>query len=213
MGELAAGIAHEIRNPLTTLKGFIQLLKQEHPSMSHSKLLLEELERIEGITNQLLSLAKPQAIQLMRTDLVMLLQNTIEILTPQAHLNNVLVKINLGEMDESLYILCEANQLKQAFINLLKNAIESMPNGGLVQLTLNKESNTHVRLTMQDQGCGIPQELLPRLGEPFYTLKEKGTGLGLMICYKIIKEHQGTILLESKVGEGTKVRIELPLLV
>lgn len=142
-------------------------------------------------------------------NLVQLIQNTMDILTPQSHMNNVTV--NMVSNEESLYILCESNQLKQAFINLLKNGIESMPRGGLVQVTLSKISNSHVLVAIEDQGCGIPEELLPRLGEPFYTLKEKGTGLGLMICHKIIKDHQGTIWFESKVGQGTKVQIELRL--
>jgi two-component system, sporulation sensor kinase A len=209
VGELAAGVAHEIRNPLTTIKGFVQLYKKENSSIEFNDLLLSELERIETITSEMLSLGKPQAIQLKRTDLRELIENTIDLLQPQAHMNAIQFKLHMEKTD--IYITCEKNQLKQVFLNILKNAMESMQKGGDIQINLRKWSENECIISVQDQGCGIPEELLPRLGEPFYSLKEKGTGLGLMICHKIIKQHHGSITYQSKVDVGTLVEIILPL--
>ncbi len=209
VGELAAGVAHEIRNPLTTIKGFVQLYKAEDRSIWFTDLLLSELERIETITSELLSLGKPQAIQLNREDLRALLENTLDLLLPQAHMSGIQFK-RMFE-DTSFPIICEKNQLRQVFLNILKNAIESMQNGGEILIDLQKGKEHECIITIQDSGCGIPEEILPRLGEPFYTLKEKGTGLGLMICNKIIKQHNGSITYKSKLKEGTVVEITLPL--
>lgn len=209
VGELAAGVAHEIRNPLTTIKGFLQLYKWENGANEINELLLSELARIETITSEMLSLGKPQAVQHHRTNLQELVENTLELLSPQAHLENIQFKLCVEE--SSFFITGEKNQLKQVFLNILKNAIEAMPDGGNIHINLKKSENGECVLSVQDEGCGIPEELLPRLGEPFYSLKEKGTGLGLMICNKIIKQHQGSITYQSKTQQGTLVEIKLPL--
>ncbi|HLO13064.1 MAG TPA: ATP-binding protein [Pseudoneobacillus sp.] len=209
VGELAAGVAHEIRNPLTTIKGFVQLFKKQDSSAEFTDLLLNELERIEMITSELLSLGKPQAIQLKRTNLRELIENTLELLQPQAYMNDIQFKLSC---EESLfYLTCDKNQLKQVFLNILKNAMEAMRSGGEIHLSLKNGLDGECVIAIQDEGCGIPEELLPRLGEPFYSLKEKGTGLGLMICQKIIKQHNGSITYKSKINEGTLVEITLPL--
>ncbi|WP_462413103.1 ATP-binding protein [Neobacillus sp. Marseille-QA0830] len=208
VGELAAGVAHEIRNPLTTIKGFVQLYKAQNIAFEYSDLLLNELERIETITSEMLSLGKPQAIKLARADARDLIESTVELISPQAHMNGVAISIEAEDTD--FIITCEKNQLKQVFLNLFKNAIEAMPDGGQIQVQLRKGEEDVCVVSIKDQGCGIPEEILPRLGEPFYSLKEKGTGLGLMICHKIIKQHHGTISYESKENEGTMVRIQLP---
>jgi signal transduction histidine kinase len=209
VGELAAGVAHEIRNPLTTIKGFVQLFKWENGSSEYNDLLLSELERIETITSEMLALGKPQAIQLNRENLQELVENTIELMSPQALMHSIQFKLTAEE--PPFFITCEKNQLRQVFLNILKNAIEAMPGGGEIQINLRKSAEDECVVSFHDQGYGIPEELLPRLGEPFYTLKEKGTGLGLMICHKIIKQHQGTITYHSKPQEGTVVEIKLPL--
>jgi PAS domain S-box-containing protein len=207
VGELAAGVAHEIRNPLTTIKGFLQLYRGENTAID--RLLLTELERIEGITSGLLSLGKPQAVQLNQTDLRELLEDTLELLSPEALMNGI--QINLKVEDTAFIITCERNQLKQVFLNILKNAMEAMKDGGEISIDLRKSAEGECLISVQDQGCGIPEELLPRLGEPFYSLKEKGTGLGIMICHKILKQHHGSISYKSKMNEGTLVEITLPL--
>ncbi|MEH6991879.1 ATP-binding protein [Neobacillus drentensis] len=209
VGELAAGVAHEIRNPLTTIKGFVQLNKWENGADEINDLLLSELARIETITSEMLTLGKPQAVQLHRTNIRELVENTLELLSPQAHLENIQFKLCVDE--SPFFITGEKNQLKQVFLNVLKNAIEAMPEGGNIHIHLQKGEQGECVLTFQDEGCGIPEELLPRLGEPFYSLKEKGTGLGLMICNKIIKQHHGSITYQSKAQQGTLVEIKLPL--
>ncbi|MHC0036875.1 ATP-binding protein [Pseudoneobacillus sp. C159] len=210
VGELAAGVAHEIRNPLTTIKGFVQLYKKENSSIEFNDLLLNELERIETITSELLSLGKPQAIQLTRTNLLELVENTLELLRPQAYMSNI--QFQLSYDASQFMITCEKNQLKQVFLNILKNAMEAMTSGGNIEISLRKNNHNACIISIRDYGCGIPEDLLPRLGEPFYTLKEKGTGLGLMICHKIIKQHHGAINYQSKIHEGTLVEITLPLI-
>lgn len=210
VGELAAGVAHEIRNPLTTIKGFVQLYKKENSSIEFNDLLLSELERIETITSEMLSLGKPQAIQLNRANLRDLLENTVELLSPQANMKDI--QFIQEYEDADFFITCEKNQIKQVFLNIFKNAMEAMPKGGDIKISLKKGMDKDCVISVKDQGCGIPEELLPRLGEPFYTLKEKGTGLGLMICHKIIKQHHGTISYQSKLNEGTLIEINLPLL-
>ena len=209
VGELAAGVAHEIRNPLTTIKGFVQLYKWENGKDEINELLLSELARIETITSEMLTLGKPQAVQLHRTNLKVLVENTLELLSPQAHLENIQFKFCVEE--SPFFIIGEKNQLKQVFLNVLKNAIEAMPEGGDIHINLQKVEEGECVLSVQDEGCGIPEELLPRLGEPFYSLKEKGTGLGLMICNKIIKQHHGSITYQSKAQQGTLVEIKLPM--
>ncbi|WHY01214.1 ATP-binding protein [Neobacillus sp. DY30] len=209
VGELAAGVAHEIRNPLTTIKGFIQLFKWENGADEINDLLLSELGRIETITSEMLTLGKPQAVQLHRMNLRELVENTLELLSPQAHMENI--QFNTYVEEGEFFITGEKNQLKQVFLNVLKNAFESMHDGGIIHINLYKGEKGQCVLSVKDEGCGIPEEILPRLGEPFYTLKEKGTGLGLMICNKIIKQHHGTITYQSKAQQGTLVEIKLPL--
>ncbi|MEH7375898.1 ATP-binding protein [Neobacillus drentensis] len=206
VGELAAGVAHEIRNPLTTIKGFMQLYKRDDSSID--ELLLSELDRIETITSQLLTLGKPQAVELNRTNVLELIEETLVLLAPEAMMSNIQFKLKFEEC--SYFITCEKNQLKQVFLNILKNAMEAMKEGGEIQIQLRKGPEDECIITVQDQGCGIPEELLPRLGEPFYTLKEKGTGLGLMISHKIIKQHQGSLTFISNGIKGTMVEIKLP---
>ncbi|PGY12948.1 ATP-binding protein [Bacillus sp. AFS031507] len=209
VGELAAGVAHEIRNPLTTIKGFVQLYKKEHNSEEYCDLLLSEMERIEMITSELLSLGKPQATHLNRMNIRELIENTLDLLSLQGIMNDIQFILSVEE--SPIFITCEKNQLKQVFLNVIKNAIEAMNNSGKIHINIRKSADGKCIISFQDQGCGIPEELLPRLGEPFYTLKEKGTGLGLMICHKIIKQHKGSITYQSIVNEGTLIEISIPL--
>jgi len=208
VGELAAGIAHEIRNPLTTLKGFIRLMEEEH-STFYFKVMNNELERIESITNEFLFLAKPSATKTRLMPLKDLLEQVITLLTPLATINNSRLILNV---DANLpAVTCEENQIKQVFVNLIKNAIESMPNGGNVIITGKQEEKNTLLVTVADQGIGIPDDRISKLGEPFYCLKEKGTGLGLTICKKIIQDHKGEMTFQSKVNEGTIVDVRLPV--
>ncbi|ANB59390.1 PAS domain-containing sensor histidine kinase [Anoxybacteroides amylolyticum] len=211
VGELAAGIAHEIRNPMTALKGFIQLLQgsiKDDYSM-YFDVIMSELKRIESIITEFLVLAKPQAVQYKQNDVCKIMKDTIDLISAQAMMHNVQI---ISDFEEKLPLLyCEPNQLKQVFINILKNAIEVMPKGGDIHVRIQKIGTDYIRISVADQGCGIPQDKIKKLGEPFYTTKERGTGLGLMVSYKIIEEHQGKIDVDSEVGIGTTFHITLPI--
>lgn len=211
IGQLAAGIAHEIRNPMTALKGFIQLLedtiKEDH-SMYFS-VIKTELNRIDSIINEFLVLAKPQVLKYQEKDLIQIMRETIELLRPQAVLHNIQFKLDLEENIPPIY--CEPNQLKKVFINLIKNAIEVMSSGGYITIAVKKKNSDQILISIQDEGEGISPEMLSTLGEPFNTTKEKGTGLGLMVTYRIIEEHNGEVKVESEVGKGTTFRIVLPI--
>jgi two-component system sporulation sensor kinase A len=211
VGQLATAIAHEVNNPLTAMKGFMQLLKstENETGQHYIDVVLSEMDRIEGITNEFIAVAKPQAVKVQPNDLHMLVGQVIMLLQPRAMMNNVQI-IAKFESDIPL-IPCEGNQIKQVVINILKNAIEAMPMGGDILVQIDKPDDHQVRIRFIDQGCGISKERIPYLGEPFYSIKEEGIGLGLMICYKIIETHQGKIVIESEVNKGTTVDVILPI--
>ncbi|WP_268794537.1 ATP-binding protein [Paenibacillus sp. DMB20] len=209
VGQLAAGVAHEIRNPLTTLRGFLQLQQQTHKvNPEHIGLMLSELDRINLIVSEFLILAKPQAVRFQEKDLRFIMKDVLSLLNTQAHLYGV--EFSLNYLDDPVFVHCEENQLKQVFINVLKNAVEAMPDGGLVKIEIARLDFEEVAVTITDKGEGIPKELLPHIGEPFITSKDTGTGLGLMVSQRIIQSHRGTIEIESEVGKGTTVVILLP---
>ena len=210
-GELAAGIAHEIRNPMTALKGFIQLLEgsiQEEHSL-YFNVITSELKRIESIITEFLILAKPQAIMYEKKDIVKIMQDTMDLLHAQANLDNV--QMHLDSNGQIPLIYCEPNQLKQVFINILKNAIEVMPDGGNVYVSIRPKDEDHIVVSLKDEGIGMTEDKLKRLGEPFYTTKERGTGLGLMVSYKIIEKKKKKIEVESEEGKGTTFHLTLPI--
>ncbi|WP_216831056.1 PAS domain-containing sensor histidine kinase [Alkalihalobacterium elongatum] len=208
VGQLSASIAHEIRNPLTTLKGFLQLIQaQEEINPVHIEILLSEMERIELITSELLLLAKPQAVELGEENIKETLNDVITLLQSQALMKNIDIVFEYDHVDA---ISCVNNQVKQVFINLIKNAIEAMSDGGVIKVVLFDFSQDTVLIEIVDQGCGISKELAPNIGLPFYSTKEKGTGLGMVTTYKIINDHGGKIDFESTSGEGTTFRVYLP---
>jgi two-component system sporulation sensor kinase A len=209
VGQLAAGIAHEIRNPLTALKGFLQLMqKNGQEKKEYYSIMSSELARIELIVSELLVLAKPQSTYFQERDLHTLIKHVVTLIDTEAIIKNVLITV---EFESDIPpIRCDENQLKQAFINFLKNGIEAMQNGGNIFIKVSRDE-AHVIIRFIDQGCGIPEERIKRLGEPFYTTKETGTGLGLMVSYKIIENHNGQIRMTSKLNEGTTVEVILPI--
>ncbi|TMU84996.1 PAS domain S-box protein [Bacillus sp. BHET2] len=206
IGQLAAGVAHEIRNPLTTLKGFLQLMKENAEDDFYLGVIQGELDRIEIITNEFLALAKPRAVKFSLTSLTTLLTSSVEFIKMECLKQGVDVRFSVEEAE----IDCDSHQMKQVILNVMKNALEAMPSGGLLNVQLEKEDE-HAKIFIQDNGSGIPPERMKHLGEPFYSTKEKGTGLGLMICQKIIKEHHGSLSIRSNVSEGTTVTILLPI--
>lgn len=209
VGQLAAGIAHEIRNPLTAIKGFLQLMKPTMEENEHYfEIVFSELSRIELILSELLMLAKPQQNAVKeRVNLKKIISEVTALLETQANLKGIFIKTDYEH--DSMYINGDQNQLKQVFINLIKNAVESMPDGGTVHIIMTEDEYS-VNVTVKDEGDGIPENVLKRIGEPFLTTKEKGTGLGLMVTFNLIKNHQGAIQVDSKPDRGTAFHITFP---
>jgi two-component system, sporulation sensor kinase A len=212
LGELAAGVAHEIRNPLTSIKGLFSLLKdsevEKEKQYFYQEVIYDELNRIEQIVNEFMALAKPDALQIEKeVNLVQLLQDTVMLLATEANLYNVEIRLLFKE--KTLFVSCEKNQIKQVFINIIKNAIEAMSSGGVLTIGIEEEKDGAVKLIFADTGVGIEEERLKTIGVPFFTNKEKGIGLGLTISNKIITEHQGSLKVESIPGQGTTVAVTL----
>ncbi|GLB61078.1 PAS domain-containing sensor histidine kinase, partial [Cytobacillus sp. NCCP-133] len=208
VGELSASVAHEIRNPLTSLKGFVQLMQlEDEKHQFYYQIMQDELDRINHIVGELLLLAKPQDICFTKADVQKILYNVISLLKTEASMHNVLIEFLLKS---DIYMIeCEPNQLKQLFINIIKNAIEASNEGGKVIITLQADDG-QVAVLVKDEGCGMSEERLNRIGEPFYSSKEKGTGLGLTVSFKIVQSHNGSIHFNSEKGSGTEAVIKLP---
>ncbi|MEB1807322.1 MAG: PAS domain-containing protein [Bacillaceae bacterium] len=209
ISELAAGIAHEINNPLTTIKGFLQLWKEgsiHYPD--HYSIFESELERIALISNELLTLGKPLSQQVKLHDISTILRSTTEIFQQDAQKRNI--QISCNTIESTCFVLCNEAQMKQVFFNIIENGIDAMNDGGnmIVDTSI---SDQNVVVSISDDGKGISSEILNKIGEPFYTTKEKGTGLGLMVCYGIVKQYNGEIFVSTKVGTGTTFTIKLPL--
>ncbi|KEO81593.1 PAS domain S-box protein [Tumebacillus flagellatus] len=210
-GQLAAGIAHEIRNPLTALKGFVQLMQVGNNDPKYLDVMSSELKRIESIVSELLVLAKPQAALHKPVRLQAVLAHVLTLIETQAILNNVEI-LAAWDADTLPTLTCDENQMKQVFLNFLQNAIDAMPNGGRVTLDVERPTPRSVRISIADEGVGIAPDLMQKLGEPFYTTKEKGTGLGLMVSKRILEQHQGRLQIDSILNEGTTVQVLLPCL-
>ncbi len=206
-GQLAAGISHEIRNPLTAIKGFFQLIKVSDKKDEYFNIIDSELSRIEEISSELLMLAKPQTKTHSERNLVDIIHEVKVLLETQAIMKSIEIKTVFKE--SYLGIVCDKTKIKQVFINLVKNAIEIMDKGAItIKITT---MHGQAIITVEDTGPGIPKERLHRIGEPFYSTKEKGTGLGLLTSYKIIENHKGEITVNSTVGKGTTFTIKLPI--
>ncbi|MGD6871938.1 PAS domain S-box protein [Sutcliffiella horikoshii] len=204
-GQLAAGIAHEIRNPLTAIKGFFKLLEREmQEKKEYFHIIESELSRIELILSELLLLAKPHQVYVHPVSVHSLLKDVTTLLETQAIMNNVWFDLKLKANTST--IKCDENQMKQVFINLIKNGIEAMPSGGTIYIDT-EDAGDEVMVTFRDEGTGISEDIIKRLGEPFFTTKTTGTGLGLMITFNIIKNHHGTVNVTSEVNEGTQIEV------
>ncbi|WP_213584792.1 ATP-binding protein [Paenibacillus sp. J2TS4] len=208
VGQLAAGIAHEIRNPLTVISGNLQLMNQQHSRGEMVPLMLEEVNRINGILNELLYLARTQPPHFEENDLLEVLHSVVALFQGQP--SEPPVYISLQSEKAAVPVSCDANRLKQVFINILKNGIEAMPDGGRLDIVVTPTEKEGAQIHFIDEGIGIAAKELPRLSIPFYTTKANGTGLGLAISRKIIEDHGGQLSLFSRPNQGTIVEVRLP---
>ncbi|MFC7394635.1 PAS domain S-box protein [Scopulibacillus cellulosilyticus] len=205
IGEMAAGIAHEIRNPMTTVRGFLELSKSdpEHVSIQYIDLMLEELKRANSIISEFLNLAKNKATNKTPHQLNLIVKALYPLIQAEAVLSDMSVVLDLGKCPE-LYL--DEKEIRQLILNLSINGLESMSSGGRLTIKTYTEGHT-VTLEIRDQGCGIEHELIEKIGTPFFTTKERGTGLGLAICYSVASRHHAVIDLEtSKQGTAFFIR-------
>jgi PAS domain S-box-containing protein len=213
-GRIAAGIAHEIRNPLTTVRGYLQFLKEqlpEHIVTLIEQLLIPELDRANDIITDFLNIAKPNEMKVEWIGINEFIQNDLDLLLrSEALLHNVELSYDLDEKLQHHGVYIDKNQLMQVFINLLRNAIEAKTEKSLnvhIQTALH---NNLVQIYVRDNGPGIPPTIIHHIFDPFFSTKQTGTGLGLSLSRKIIELHKGSMRVQSEFGRGTCFIIELP---
>ena len=216
MGQLAAGVAHEVRNPLTAIRSTMQYLGSTVES-SHRELIEEligEVDRIDHIISGLLNLARTGNLQRSPVDLAELVEQTVRFLDHRARKQGAEIS---ASGDGPIVVDADPNQLRQVFLNLILNALQAIPESGSVCLETTVEAgrsqpaNRWALVRIVDNGPGIPEEVLRNVLDPFFTTKSEGTGLGLPICHNIVEQHGGKLDIKSEVGEGTTVTISLPM--
>lgn len=210
VGELAAGLAHEIRNPLTSIKGFAQLFQSQNTTKETEHFLgimLRETDRINFIISQLMILARPHMILKHDHDLNEVIKRSLKCMEDETDFQTTILNLELP--DQPVLFTCEENLMTQLFLNILKNSLEATSSRGNILVKL-KNCDKNIQIIIQDDGPGIPNHLLSKLGQPFYTTKEGNPGLGLLICYQIVQNHGGKMYIESKEGCGTRVSLEFP---
>ncbi len=211
--ELSAGIAHEIRNPLTSIIGFSQIIKERTDDTvikNYIEIMLTELNRINQIVNEFMFISKPaEAMTMTETNINALIMDVIKFMEPQSNLRSI--KIN-PYLEEEIVSVCDPNQIKQVLINLIQNALEAtIDSNKSIEICLYSDHPDTFTIAVKDKGYGISKERQGRLFEPFYTTKEKGTGLGLLISRRIIEVHKGTINFQSDLAKGTVMKVKLPV--
>ncbi|WP_197081214.1 ATP-binding protein [Gordoniibacillus kamchatkensis] len=213
VGQMAASVAHEIRNPMTSIRGFVQLMSERDRDSDHSHhgyypIILEELDRVNGIIEDFLSLSRNRVVHKEPLNLNALVEESLPLLWAEANMNGIEIKLGLPEQLPELSL--DRKEMKQLLLNLTHNAFEAMDRGGT--LTLRTEADeTAVYLRVSDTGCGMPREMMDRLFQPFFTTKQKGTGLGLAVCKNIVDRHNGRLDVRSEPGQGTTFTVVLPL--
>jgi signal transduction histidine kinase len=202
VGQMAASITHEIRNPMAVIRGFIQLLNERSASeqQSYYRIVMEELDRVNGIINDFLSLAQNRMVEKRLCSLHDILVEIEPLIRADANMRGQEVELILCDHLEPLEL--SSKEIKQLVLNLARNGMEAMQAGGVLTIE-SADLPDSVQLRVIDQGVGIPPDRLERLFEPFYTTKTDGTGLGLPLCYSIVERHNGKIVAESAVGKGT----------
>lgn len=211
IGQVSAGVAHEIRNPLTTIKGFMQLITPAQWPESfrpYQQLILDEIQTIDQVLDKFVLLTSPPAPQMELVNMTETLQAMVQTIQPLRLMQEITLVLEIS--DHSVYVMGDYEQLLQALLSILKNALEASPKDGRVCIRLT-EHDSHVRISIIDNGPGIPENLRHRVLDPFFTTQAEGTGLGLTIAQQIILAHHGKLHF-SAPSFGTEVLIDLPRL-
>jgi len=210
-GQLAAAVAHEIRNPLTSVKGLFQLMYERREfRKDYYEIIHSELQQVESTISEFLGSTQIKETVLTPCDLVEVIESCITLIRPSANMKGIDVQPLLHGV---IWVNGDSAKLKKVFLNLLKNALDAMHNPGLIVVNSAQLSDIHkVCIRIIDRGCGISKEMISKLGTPFLTTKDEGTGLGLTISLTILHEHSGTLKFDSKLGEGTTAYVTLPLI-
>lgn len=209
IGAMAAGIGHEIRNPLTTVRGFLQMLscKEDFTNhRSHFDLMIQELDRANSIITEFLSLAKNKSVDLKEGNLNTVISMLTPLLEAGAILYNKTVKTELAEIPD---VPLDEKEIRQLIINLVRNGLDAMPPGSTLTIRTTCDDE-QITMAVQDQGKGIPADIVDKIGTPFFTTKEYGVGLGLAVCYSIAARHNAVITFNSETG-GTTFMVHFPL--
>lgn len=202
IGEMAAGIAHEVRNPMTTVRGLLQFLGNKKEFTTHKEefeLMIDEIDRANGIITEFLSLAKNKVMEFNDHNLNDIIRDIYPLLQADALRNNCEINTMLGDIPN---ICVDQNSIRQLILNLVRNGLDATPKSGVINIST-RTDDTKVLLSIEDHGVGIPPEIKKQLGTPFFTTKENGTGLGLAVCYRIAQRHAATITIDSKPGKGS----------
>jgi signal transduction histidine kinase len=212
LGELATGLAHEIRNPLAGIAGVIEIVGRDLPSTSPARAVIkdvrQEITQINRIVTDLLETARPRQPRIRRSDLNVTVEHAVMLARQQALSKPIL--IDLHKLPSLPEVEHDSDQIHQVLLNLLLNAIQAISGKGVIQVEL-EESGPNAIIAVSDNGRGIPPEHLPNIFRPFYTTKGNGTGLGLSLAKRIVEEHLGRIEVTSSVGKGTKFIVTLPI--
>jgi len=218
IGELAAGVAHEIRNPLSSIRGFAQFLrhslKDKPQEKEYAETMVTEVDRINRVVTDLLTFARPMTVEMSPTDITELIEHSIRLVEADALSRDVNIQMNISDLTK---LPLDANQITQALLNLLLNALQTLPPKGNIEIGAElNASDSRLHLWVKDDGPGIPGTQIEKIFEPFYTTREKGTGLGLSIVHKIVENHNGELRVDSPpigMPRGCCFSIMLPIMV
>ncbi|HPJ66565.1 MAG TPA: ATP-binding protein [Desulfobacteraceae bacterium] len=213
LGRLAAGVAHEIRNPLSSIKGFATYFRDRYrenkEDQATANIMIQEVDRLNRVIGQLLEFARPMSIHMVPTSIQSTVRHSLKMVNKQASEKNIIVVNNLPH--QTIEIPMDPDRFAQVFINLFLNAIEAMEEGGTLSIDLSRDEKAGiVMISVTDTGKGIEKEILEHIFDPYFTTRQSGTGLGLAIVHRIVESHNGEIKVDSDVGKGTRFTVLLP---
>jgi len=214
IGRLAAGVAHEIRNPLSSIKGFATYFKERYKNAPEDQqtanIMIQEVDRLNRVVGQLLEFARPVNVKPKPTDLDSLVDESVRLIEQQAKQKKIIIKTNNSSRGQEIRI--DSDRVNQVLLNLYLNAIESMEAGGELNIDLSANAETNeIEISVSDTGCGIQKRDLAKIFDPYFTTKSSGTGLGLAIAHNIVEAMDGTIKVKSNPGKGTTFTIKIPI--